>query len=585
MFFTVFNHILFLGGKDMFCRKCGNEVEDGAQFCASCGSPVLGANTPDYKTSQAQPRETIVTSDVTGNSNTGNDQNNNKKVLTIGIIAGAVVLCLIIVCIIIATGKKEDSGKTADADTAMEETEAEETVTEEKPEKEETDETNSVEPEENEPEYDEFDISGIVTPYSNGCAWVKYMVDGVEHTGLIDAEGKVLFDLDKRGYVFNEGGSVYARNDDGCVILDADGNETVRFTNTDENTFAVIGAYNGKYLMGEKIETFSDNKSIMYIIDQNGNKITEDIEVTDLPNGLEMKMFRKGIYYGTFFLGHEVNGGTEGCPKVLLVFNLLNSTCFSVELDEDIYGDDFKSYFDWGNYVLEDTDGYAVFYQGHEELISPEDYTDKEKFENFLLGHKEYIDEFLNEYNSENYDPWKYSFYAFPVREGLQPKWGTEIYSGGHDNEYAVFDREGKIVFEGQFPEGTTVIHIYPYSGGIAIIALRGYDGNDYVTAIDTKGNLLYEPKKTSEDLYYAYWDQSKGYFIIEEGILTPSGDVLSWDDDLTMIPADVRLIKGRNGNTMLDAGIFEGYVVSPGSNEIRSIDGNTSFDKVKIAK
>lgn len=28
----------------MFCKKCGNEIPDGAKFCKKCGSPISSIN-------------------------------------------------------------------------------------------------------------------------------------------------------------------------------------------------------------------------------------------------------------------------------------------------------------------------------------------------------------------------------------------------------------------------------------------------------------------------------------------------------------------------------------------------------------
>ena len=38
----------------MFCKKCGNELKDGAQFCGKCGTPVT-----DAQTASAAPKASV----------------------------------------------------------------------------------------------------------------------------------------------------------------------------------------------------------------------------------------------------------------------------------------------------------------------------------------------------------------------------------------------------------------------------------------------------------------------------------------------------------------------------------------------
>jgi len=38
----------------MFCNKCGNQIPEGAQFCAGCGTPAIAAEVP------AQPEQAFA---------------------------------------------------------------------------------------------------------------------------------------------------------------------------------------------------------------------------------------------------------------------------------------------------------------------------------------------------------------------------------------------------------------------------------------------------------------------------------------------------------------------------------------------
>ncbi|MDE6058564.1 MAG: zinc-ribbon domain-containing protein [Clostridia bacterium] len=39
----------------MYCKKCGNFINDGATFCTQCGEPVSGTATPTYTPQYQQP--------------------------------------------------------------------------------------------------------------------------------------------------------------------------------------------------------------------------------------------------------------------------------------------------------------------------------------------------------------------------------------------------------------------------------------------------------------------------------------------------------------------------------------------------
>lgn len=48
--------IIFLGGLTMFCKNCGQEMNDNMQFCPNCNTPVASENAaPAQQPYNAQP--------------------------------------------------------------------------------------------------------------------------------------------------------------------------------------------------------------------------------------------------------------------------------------------------------------------------------------------------------------------------------------------------------------------------------------------------------------------------------------------------------------------------------------------------
>lgn len=76
------------GGKEMFCEKCGTQIQEGMRFCGACGAPVSGAPVPNNRANMnGQPNQT-------GNGIGSFIDKVGKKKL--GIIAGGIVAAIII---------------------------------------------------------------------------------------------------------------------------------------------------------------------------------------------------------------------------------------------------------------------------------------------------------------------------------------------------------------------------------------------------------------------------------------------------------------------------------------------------------
>ena len=447
---------------------------------------------------------------------------------------------------------------------------------EEKEEKQEGEaDSNADMPGDTAPQFDEYDIRDAITPFKEGRAWVRYFGNDQNCTALIDTEGNQLFCVDQNIGYNNlsslENGAAYVKTRDEIVIIDRDGNETARLSNTDEKTYEVLASYSGYFFIREKVKNFSENSEVIYIIDRKGNKVTEDIT----ENNLNIEKLCEGVY---FCGGLDIS--TQNDKNAIYryhVFNFLKGDYFDAEVN-------VPREYSYDNFQitpnnLKDSDGYAkVYYRSRSggdfyDYLSIDDYSSKESLEAALSdivginGRGSTHGMTSNKLNS---------------REGLYVEWGRNIFYSKEykPNEYVIFDVSDNEVARGELPEGVTIQKILPFSGGYAIVFMWGKDGNNYATAIDKTGTLQYEPVRF--DFYYENVDHVKGYCVFYDGILTPSGKVLKWSDDLSEIPADISLMNEGLVNGDI---ISEGYVIEPSTGKIRSLDGSVVIDKVKVSK
>ena len=83
-----------IGGKIMFCRNCGQKLEDGSTFCTNCGAPVSGENAAPVNNSQAvQPNNAVNYQP----SNVGAAQPKQRKKLGTGAVVAIVVAVAVVI--------------------------------------------------------------------------------------------------------------------------------------------------------------------------------------------------------------------------------------------------------------------------------------------------------------------------------------------------------------------------------------------------------------------------------------------------------------------------------------------------------
>lgn len=87
----------------MFCRKCGNEIDDDSEFCVVCGEKVsASAELP-----KSEPASAVMTNTSISSENTAVKKGINKKIIIGGAI-GVVVIVTAVILIAFFTKTKAD---------------------------------------------------------------------------------------------------------------------------------------------------------------------------------------------------------------------------------------------------------------------------------------------------------------------------------------------------------------------------------------------------------------------------------------------------------------------------------------------
>lgn len=209
---------------------------------------------------------------------------NNKRVWQL------LMTGILIVCTLSACGRKEVSETTAAVNTEAEITDS--TITmEDSQEKEE-----SEKPQDNSEENKNSKTVTIqaTTPYvfSEGFAWVR--TDTPNQLAVIDTDGSIMFTLDNvsgtiEATPFYDGASVVypsrQRNAYGFAIYDTNGNLLSSSDDGDDATdIEFLAEGEGIYLLAKTTSGFSENKTVVYCIDKNGNMKSDEIEFPDFFN-------------------------------------------------------------------------------------------------------------------------------------------------------------------------------------------------------------------------------------------------------------------------------------------------------------
>ncbi|MBP5624004.1 MAG: hypothetical protein J6X36_03970 [Lachnospiraceae bacterium] len=392
-------------------------------------------------------------------------------------------------------------------------------------------------------------------------AWVEYADGSNKYMALIDEKGTVLCSVpvnEKALYEYQNridfGNPRVGECEDGifyfgygCLTIIADRDGKILYKKgpedfTDNEVIALLGAGDGKYLMFRSVKSFSENKDVVYLMDAQGNILSDEIE-----NALDQEYY----YLGEGILLSEDDNN---------LFNLNNNNYINTFGVSSFYG------------VSDFYDGYCLTYGG---MVIPRDAFDsQESFENFKSSDHTFI---------KNYDYLKYH----------PGSYGEGLYYAYNADHRGYFDISGNLVVELNIPDAVEVRDAGPFKDGYAFIKFTGADGNWYVGLIDRNGNLQYEP-------YFLIsaspceLETSNGYVMITDqvntdhgafypNLVTPQGKMLSFGDDWSMLGKDTHLecfyFKINDGFIYFINAQYQDQTY------FMSLDGKTKIEKVKAYK
>lgn len=399
-------------------------------------------------------------------------------------------------------------------------------------------------------------------PFSEERAWVNFNKDGNVYTGIIDTNGKLLYQAAGEFFYVSsfDGGTAFYRETpeetSPCGIIDLDGNVLFDSQITPDGGYLILGYGEGHFFAVQHIQNFDTNEWRYGTIDKYGVTLNEMQPDTD------------GVITNRYTSWPAWIGQEEYCSVIKYIgedniafpvglYNVSTAHFSSFFPAEDSYK--YKSAIAIGDFQ----DGYTIVtidkvaagfhsfgitkdYQGPQDAIEIDD--------SVHIGY--------------------YSLYS----EGLV--WVSS--STWHSIEAGYYDKDWRcIVPMEQYDDDDDTILGRPFKGGYAGVTMKGADGERYATIVDKSGNLAYDPIKI-DDLA-DFNSSSNGYFEViidgEKKIIGLDGAIYTLGvDDLSMLEglsfgsvSEGFIIMGSEGD---DSDITPYYV---------SLDTNVIIDSVKV--
>lgn len=520
----------------MYCFNCGTKNSEDAVFCEKCGQKLDGTASVNNQTEE-------------------NTQKSPKKIVGIIFI---ITLALILLSIVFLWMRKHNSDRNM-SDTVQQQNTANMDSVEDTKEKEDVEAPEETAGEEN----DGYTIVHANSPYvfSEGYAWVN--IENTDRLAVIDTDGNVKFTLDNasegikvstgdhangitydpiEATPFYDGASaVYPSrylNAYGYAIYDFNGNLLTSSDDGDDATdLRLLGAGEGLYLIEKETRGSAEDSAVLYCIDKNGNRVTDEIVVSgSLPYSSSRWRY---IGDGNFVESNSSIGGNEqSVYKGILDGKYIDKyEAFQALFDNENL--------DYGTYI-----DLVVRLQGNEDMIG--------------LKSLDCIDGFydLSSFNEELYQKL--------------------------ENPPAWYDKNLEVVVNLPiFPQDFVVEKIGNFNGGFAPILLLDASGKYYFTLIDRSGNLMYEPVG-GFDAVQSYNCTS---FFATDGVITMIADSKPYIIDKDGVISDISEdISEYVGSVYCDYGyekhviaIDEGFKYFPDESTCyRKLDG-TPLDRVVI--
>lgn len=455
----------------MYCCNCGAENSEGAVFCEKCGQKLDG--TASVK-----------------NTSDGNTQKSSKK--TVGIII-LIIFALIILSIVFLWMRKPKSDSNV-SDTMQHAANVEPVedikVEDIKNGEDDAGGLNDTVVAEN----DGYMSIHANSPYvfSEGYAWVN--IENTDRLAVIDTEGNVNFTLDNvsegikistgdlaKGIIYDpieatpfyDGASaVYpSRYLDayGYAIYDINGNLLTSSDDGDDTTdLRFLGAGEGLYLIEKEARGSSGDSAVLYCIDKNGNRVTDEIEISGHLTSLSGEWSYIGN--GNFIaMASSVGGNKHNVYQGIIdgKYIDLEGAIYALVYHEN-RDFDVDTFMDW-----------LVGLQGNEGLVGIQ-----------------YVEDI------EGLDDLCYLYDLYQKIENL-PAW---------------YDKNLEAVVRlPEFSRDFEVDEIGNFNDGYAPVQLMGSDGKYYFTLIDRSGNQMYEPVGGFDNVHRF----ERTSFFSAEGVIT----------------------------------------------------------------
>lgn len=354
----------------------------------------------------------------------------------------------------------------------------------------------------------------IYEGYSEGYCWAYfddgYMIGLMDHTARLVFFSSArsieedIFGVSYSGYQnlyttpFQGGFTVLYHGEslnetaiaEGFIVLDGNGEILFNTNDQDESTsYYYLGRTHDEILVKKETASFAEKKTTIYTMDPYGNPTMDPIDYINIYR--HMTEVADGIFTELSQI-HDQGLG---------ILNLNAEQPFYIE-NYAIYSPISGGYF-----VTNGTIGFTYGLMPLEALES------QEKFQEFRNAG-------LTGINSQ--------FYYF----------GEGFYGTGNGIFY---DMNGQEALRIEAPGQASIRGITAFNGGYAAVEMTGADGNNYITLIDTQGQMQYEPIRIEKALYM------NNTFMYGRGKSACQGYIpvyLEGSDDICLITPDGRVME-----------------------------------------
>ena len=356
-----------------------------------------------------------------------------------------------------------------------------------------------------------------MAPFEGGVGWIQYMENGEMYTAAVETDGHVLFEIpgpvwyasafeDGAAYVVISDNATYYPNADstaGCYeqvapaetheeIYDIDGNLLYSTATGDAEGSHIICSGDGKYVILRHQAGLEFNSWQLGVIGQYGEQIYDFVEYHNVDQGILPTW--KSKYSGTKKLpnkyGAGYGNGNDGDP-----------------------GDGFSRYIGDGAFYL--TGGsFGMLYQPEKQTVVSLKGTTllSDVFDGKVLSYwnDTYYIQDINGSDANSVQALRDNQYVDIQHRGFSDGFRHLMADNLLYHDHAYYDINMNRVVE--ISDYTNLeMDGSIFNEGYALIALKGVDGNGYVTVIDESGTIQFEPikaKKASQRI-------SDGYFVV----------------------------------------------------------------------